>query len=537
MRSLLGRWSLPAALLTAGLVIGTLAVPADAADTPTDDPTSSASSATPSDGQAPASSDPAAAEALQEVQQLVAPVPAQARSVEPALTEKARDLTLAIRDLRMRQDDLSAADRARAQRALDLPATNACRAFVRGTTRVAVHYATTGTNASTSGWVDTVGGTALDVLSRYAAAGYRAPESDGTDGNTTGCATGSYLDIYLTDLGAKRLYGYCDTDNPPPSRGPYDTTAYCAFDNNYTEFPGQTPVDNLRVTAAHEIFHAVQFAYDYYEDAWFMESTATWAEDEVYPSINDNLQYLAFGPSKRPATPIDSASAFNGLHVYGSWLFFRYLSEKFPTKAGGMPVVIRRLWTRADGAAGGHDAYSLKAINEELTSHKAVFRKFLARFAEANRHPKRSYREGRLYPGSKAAAAVKLSRTHRDSHWRSIKRNHLTSGIIAVTPASGLKAGWRLRVDVNLPDASRGSAAMVTAYGRNGKIATKFVTISRHGNGHTTLGFDARKIVRVDVTLSNAGNHYDCWEGTAFSCRGKSLDDHRTLAYRVRAVR
>ena len=38
---------------------------------------------------------------------------------------------------------------------------------------------------------------------------------------------------------------------------------------------------NLRVTAAHEFFHAVQFAYDYDEDPWLMEATATWMEERV----------------------------------------------------------------------------------------------------------------------------------------------------------------------------------------------------------------------------------------------------------------
>ena len=47
------------------------------------------------------------------------------------------------------------------------------------------------------------------------------------------------------------------------------------------------------MTAAHEFFHAVQFAYDAADDQWFMESTATWMEDEIYDDVNDNLQYLS----------------------------------------------------------------------------------------------------------------------------------------------------------------------------------------------------------------------------------------------------
>ena len=55
------------------------------------------------------------------------------------------------------------------------------------------------------------------------------------------------------------------------------------LDNDYKsrQFPTNTPVENMQVTAAHEYFHAVQFAYDITDDLWFLESTATWAEDEL----------------------------------------------------------------------------------------------------------------------------------------------------------------------------------------------------------------------------------------------------------------
>ena len=139
--------------------------------------------------------------------------------------------------------------------------------------------------------------------------------------------------------------------------GPYDTSAYCAFDDNFTEFTGQSPTENLQVTAAHELFHAVQFAYDYFEDGWFMEATATWAEDEVYDDVNDNRQYLPESPLGQPGQPMDQ---FIGLRQYGDWIFFRYLTERFPKSRGGLPVVVREIWERADGSGRGPDDYSLQ---------------------------------------------------------------------------------------------------------------------------------------------------------------------------------
>ena len=77
-------------------------------------------------------------------------------------------------------------------------------------------------------------------------------------------------------------------------------------DNNYTEgiFRNHTPIQNLKVTLAHEFFHAVQFAYDIGEDTWLMEGTATWMEDQVY----DGNQRQPPVPPEQPAeVPLDSA--------------------------------------------------------------------------------------------------------------------------------------------------------------------------------------------------------------------------------------
>ena len=61
----------------------------------------------------------------------------------------------------------------------------------------------------------------------------------------------------------------------------------------------------MQVTVAHEYNHILQFNYDVFEDVWLFEDTATWAEEQVYPGINDYLNYLpgvrgqAAGPDDR----------------------------------------------------------------------------------------------------------------------------------------------------------------------------------------------------------------------------------------------
>ncbi|MBD0317910.1 MAG: hypothetical protein ICV71_05245, partial [Thermoleophilia bacterium] len=125
--------------------------------------------------------------------------------------------------------------------------------------------------------------------------GYRRPLSDllARDHGPNG-----KLDVYIADVGADGLYGYCTSDDPR-RRWRRAVSAFCVVDDDFAagQFEGTaTGRRALEVTAAHEFFHAVQYAYDWLEDLWFMEGTATWIEDEVFDDVNDNRQYLRTSP-------------------------------------------------------------------------------------------------------------------------------------------------------------------------------------------------------------------------------------------------
>ncbi|UMG91924.1 hypothetical protein MF408_18155 [Nocardioides sp. TF02-7] len=197
------------------------------------------------------------------------------------------------------------------------------------------------------------------IHDRYVRAGYRAPKPDGVRGGS------AHTDVYVGDIGDDGLYGFCTSDDPKTAisdPGSYDVWAYCVLDDDYTrsQFPTNTPLENMRVTAAHEYFHAVQFGYDFAEDPWLLESTAAWVEDELYDSVDDNRQYLRNSPLRRPRMPLDTFGE-EGFH-YGTWIFWRYLTEKYRTRAGGLPTLVRDVWRRADGAAGRPDDHSTQAL-------------------------------------------------------------------------------------------------------------------------------------------------------------------------------
>ncbi len=458
------------------------------------------------------------------------PVAAQALAgARAALAgESHRDVTLTLRDLRRHRDELSADDRASADRLLARPTTTRAKCFEL----VCVHWSTTGTGKATSAYVEEVAATAEHVLATYADAGYRTPEDDGTRGGN------GLLDIYLQDLGARGLYGYCDSDGQPPSGGPYDTWAYCAFDNDYAEFPTHTPLQNLQVTAAHELFHAVQFAYDYFEDAWFMEATATWAEDELYDDVDDNLQYLADSPLAQPAKPMDHFESL-GLRQYGDWIFFRYLTETFHGRKGGLPTLVREMWERVDGSKGAPDDYSIAAVAHVLAARGTSLREVWASFADANRRPGTSYDEGAAnhYPTAKPAGTLALSADHPDSGWTTRRVDHLASATYRVTRAAGTRAR-HLRLRLDLPGTKRGSGAVVTVYRTEGRPETTPVALTDRGDASERLAFGA-DVRYVEVTLANAGVDYRCWRptDTGFSCRGRSQDDDLPMRLRASAVR
>ncbi|GAA1139513.1 MXAN_6640 family putative metalloprotease [Nocardioides aquiterrae] len=454
-----------------------------------------------------------------------------------------RDATMMLLRLVQLRDELTGADRAAAARALDRPvlAHSAC------TASNCYHWDTTGSDAvpvgdtdsdGTPDYVEAAMATVDDVRSTYSGAGYRTPEPDGTLGGN------AQTDIYLTDVGDQGMYGYCTSDQQVPQGGPYDAWAYCVLDNDFkaSQFPTNTPLENLQVTAAHEYFHAVQFAYDYYEDPWFMEATATWAEDELYTDVDDNLQYLATSPLSQPGRPLDTwadSGADDGAQ-YGEWIFFRFLTEQIPAAEGGLPTLVRDMWRRADGSAGATDEYSMQAVESVLADRGVDATAAFAAFAAANRMPQRYYAEGAAnhYPVAAPAGTVKLSSGKKDSKWLVATVDHLAAATARFVPGSGLSSrAWKLKVTVDLPAKSTGTTAVVTVAKRSGAPQVLVVPLDASGGGSKKVVFGSAGVSYVEVTLVNAGTSYTCWNGGPYSCMGTSNDDGRKLYVRAVATK
>lgn len=245
--------------------------------------------------------------------------------------------------------------------------------------------------------------------------GYNVPPSDGTAGGN------SKFDVYLKNIGSRSLFGY-DAPETQVSSNPVSYTSYMVMDNDYSaaEFPSYAGdyTKPLRVTAAHEYYHSIQFSYFGNAPTWLFESTATWVEDEVYDSINDNYNYM---PTwfKYPQVSMDitSSTAFpspdnnDKLHVYGTWIFMRYISEKYARN------VVRKLWETGGTSCATSNAdatdnrlCTLNAIDTVLQQNAvATLAAVLADFAARNYIKAGGdgiYREGSAYPN------VTIARTH-----------------------------------------------------------------------------------------------------------------------------
>jgi hypothetical protein len=363
------------------------------------------------------------------------------------------------------------------------------------------------------------------VANTYAASGYRRPKSDGKKGGD------NRVDIYVAQL-EPGLYGYCTTDQKKLTKpGHYDVWAYCVLDADYAGFE-RTPLENFQVTIAHEYYHATQFAYDIADDPWFQEATAAWAEDELYPTINDNYQYLKDSPITHPGRPIDK---FGGVFHYGVWNFFRYLTEHYPTKTGLLPGLVLDMWKQADSSKGPRkDLYSVEAINRALkkSAHTSLAKQF-ANYSAATRAPALTFQEGLAlgYP-AKPLATGPVALPAGKSKMFKTKLDHLTSATFQAVPGGGTT---KLKVQLKMAPKVTGSAAVVAIYSTTG-LSFQTIKVNKRGVGKKSVVFDGT-VAAVEVTLVNTSTRFrDCYRReTPYSCSGIPVDNNLRARVKVKA--
>lgn len=214
--------------------------------------------------------------------------------------------------------------------------------------------------------------------------GYNPPPSDidyPPDWDNGG--DGRY-DVYLDNLPAQ-FFGASYPERQVEPGAPV-FTSYLTLRNDYSEWVEEYPLyknvyEPLKVTAAHEFFHAIHFGYDateaemegdsVYRPYW-MEISAVWMEDMVYDDINDYLGYLPHFYNS-PWLSLRTFTSIYDYHPYASCVWAFFLQENYGLE------IIRKIWEKCAEVAGDNALQATDEILQEPpynTSLADAFREF-----------------------------------------------------------------------------------------------------------------------------------------------------------------
>jgi hypothetical protein len=208
--------------------------------------------------------------------------------------------------------------------------------FIYNTPNFAIHYTKTGNDAvalsdvnpanTIPDYIDFIASVLDTVYVNDVKDKYSMSPPDGSAGGSAA------YDVYIQKLDPG-LYGYCqpekmEGDNPNSTtiNETSSMTSYLVMSSDYSWTPS---VDiSIKVTAAHEFFHAIQFGYASNDSDFLYEATAVWMEDHRYPGLDDNMQYLPdffSNPDVSLNWGDSDGSSFSG-HFYSAWLYFKHMT-------------------------------------------------------------------------------------------------------------------------------------------------------------------------------------------------------------------
>ncbi|MBN8616936.1 MAG: hypothetical protein J0L92_40510 [Deltaproteobacteria bacterium] len=230
------------------------------------------------------------------------------------------------------------------------------------------------TDADASGTpdhVELVARTYDDVLAHYVELGFRAPLTDEavTDDN----GGDGLFDVYLVEFGGGSDGAFrreiCTSDG---------CAGYMIQENDFAGSHYPSVAYGVRLLASHELFHAVQAAYDDAlgaQGSVLSEGTAVWASERYDATLSD-VEQLAYGYTDRTdrSLGVDPATA-GGAYTYGTGIVFEYLGSRYEQ------AIVRELWEDLAVATG--DPLWLEVLDARLaSSHGSSFHDAFVGLAE-----------------------------------------------------------------------------------------------------------------------------------------------------------
>ncbi len=262
-----------------------------------------------------------------------------------------------------------------------------------------------------------------DVLTFYLSRGFVAPLADGAVSDNGGDGR---FDVYLLDFGGS-ADGHFVKQSCTQSR----CIGYMVQENDFVGYAYPTATIGNRVLSSHELFHAVQAAYNADQDSVITEGTAVWATEQFDPTLDDLEGFVGgyLGQDDRTLNlpgggPVDSFS-------YGAAIFFQFLGEKLDDD------VVRRLYEDCVPGARGvasPDWFSVLGPlleREYATTFADAFTTFATwnLFTASRGDPARAYAHGKSYIGLKFE---KPALPYEDTTFRVFRS---ASKVVSVDPA------------------------------------------------------------------------------------------------------
>ncbi len=264
--------------------------------------------------------------------------------------------------------------------------------------------------------------------------GYPPPPSDDSLGGD------DKFDVYVYNLGGG-LYG---ATTPETEIGDEKYESYIEIDNSFAMNEGYNSygINAARVTAAHELHHAIQVGnYGYFEnEIFYHELTSTAFEEFVYDEVNDYYAYMK-SYFKNTENRFDNNSGYN----LAIWNIF--LQERFYDKDPLLgQKIIKRSWEYLpNNRAVIAIAKAMQDYGESFAVEFNTFADWLV-FTGDNAQPGKYFEEAENYPNISSTYTLEFNQTQKSILFESqpISINYLTftgiDTIIAVISNSNVSA-------------------------------------------------------------------------------------------------
>jgi len=218
---------------------------------------------------------------------------------------------------------------------------------------------------------------------------------------------GNEFDVYVQDLGANNFGGtQPETEIPDvPAKPNPRWISYIVIDNDFGIGFRTQGIPAVRVTAAHEFFHAIQLGgYGLWDEneVYFYEITAEAMESVVFPSVKDYVKDIYLYFRRIESLPLYDSNRDDS---YGRAIWGVYLVQQYGIE------IMKSIWEQVALLR------PMAALDKALLLYGISLQQAFATFALWNYHTGfradtvRYYRDGPLFPTLNIAETQNISLT------------------------------------------------------------------------------------------------------------------------------